>query len=168
MENLVAKKIMKNFGKNVSVEKLFNKLKDSMVTAMRRELKDVFVVKDSSQLSLGEYSQRGFGEERDGEVYPFVRLDVHVTSLDGSQSADFVYSIGIFDCYYYELGHEFEDEGAQDISTTKTHRKNMREKYGEEEYDKVISSYKYRVRRKMESECNVKTVNDRNIPQRSI
>lgn len=155
MENLVAKKIVKNFGKNISVEKLFNQLKDSMVTAIRRELKGVFAVKDSSQLSLGEFSQRGFGEERDGQVYPFVRLDVHVTSLDGTQSADFVYSIGLFECCYFELGHEFEDEGIQDISTTKAHRKIMREKYGEEEYDKMVSSYKYRVRKKMDLDYKI-------------
>ena len=69
MENLVIKNLLQNFGKRLSMEKLFNQLKESMVPSIRKELKGEFAVKDSSQLSLGEYSQPGRGEERDGKIF---------------------------------------------------------------------------------------------------
>jgi len=124
---------------------VFKEYKDVILQSMQKRVGKNFEVVSVDQLEIGEYANKGYGEDFDGKCYYGTRLDIKVKSLDSKKSKSIIFFITPFVCTAHGVRKEFSDMGKVDAVITTELRKNMTAKYGKL-YTKRLAIYEQDVK----------------------
>ena len=129
-----------NVYKRRKVETVFEEVKSLIMPIAKRVVGNAFDFEDEDQLVLGYLSANGYAEEKDGKVYPIMKLDVCICEKDGERVRNVYVVLTPFNCYYYGYRTEFSRDGKIMPTVNLAYREYMKENFGSD-YSKILRKY---------------------------